>query len=181
MARSFHCHYVVCSFTYLNTVFSEIRDCVTNPYTRSTFHILYSYPVHCTFLNFTVVTMVDVDFLLLWDPRSVQYQLVLSWFQASATKHLRSSLLWEITQRIVAVPCLFGLLTLEDRTDRFLETSAKNYHYTLRSFLEKRRSQHVISSVTSLNTCNTLVLVVVLGLFFFYCPSIEPCLIVVMV
>jgi len=117
--------------------------------------------------------MVDVDFLL-WDPRSVQYQHVLSWFQASATTYLRSSLLWEITQRIAAIPCRFGLLTLEDRTDRFLETSAKNYYYTLRSFLAQRRSQRVINSVTSPNTRNTLVLVVVLGLCFFYCgPSID--------
>jgi len=117
-------------------------------------------------LNFAVVTMADVDFLL-WDPKSVQYQHVLPWFQASATKYLRSSLLWEITQCIALIPCRFGLLTLEDRTDRFLETSAKNYYYTLHSFLAQRRSQHVINSVTSPNTRNTLVMVVVLGLCFF--------------
>jgi len=65
MARGFQCHYVLGLFIFLNTVFSEIRKCVPNPYTRCTFHILYSYPTLCTILSFTVVTMVDVDFLLL--------------------------------------------------------------------------------------------------------------------
>jgi hypothetical protein len=165
MARSFQCHCVLGSATFLNTVFSEIKDCVLNPYTRSTFHILYSYQVHCVFQNFTVVTTVNVDFLLLWYPRSVQDQHVLSWFQAFVTKHLRSSLLWEITQRIVVIPCIFGLLTLEDRSDRFLETSAKNYYFTPRSFLEERRSQHDIS-LTFPNTSITLVPVFVLDFCF---------------
>jgi hypothetical protein len=66
------------------------------------------------------------------------------------TKHNRSALFWEITQRIMAILCRrfgtsfrsTGFLTLEDGTDRLSRSFGKVHHYTLRNFPEERR-RHV--------------------------------------
>ena len=51
--------------------------------------------------------------------------------------NLRSVFFWNCTQPRVAI---LNFLTLEGGTDRFPETSARNYHFTLRNIPEERRS-----------------------------------------
>ena len=56
----------------------------------------------------------------------------------------RAAFFWVITQRVVLIPYgLFGtnkIWTLEDGNDRFLETSVRNYHYSLTNSPEERSS-----------------------------------------
>jgi len=92
---------------------------------------------NCTYAWCTIVPTRDVQLYL-----CLMYSCAYAWCQVSAEKQTRFALCWEITQRIVPIPCRrFGT------PYRSLPIGCpKTSHYTLHNFPGQRRSNSCLCS-----------------------------------